>query len=227
MIGLDVTVDDRGGIASWLSGARAQLPFALSVAINNTLNDAQAAIQSRLPAEFTLRRADFIERSIYIGPKDRAKKDNLVGTVRVNPARDYLAKFEEGGEKTSSTGKALAVPILRASDKTLIIRRGDPLSLQHVMQAIQERGGKLKRPRRAKGAPPPAGQLSSVYLVKSAKGTFVIQRTGSSTRVLYAFEREVPIPAALNFDAIALDAALTHWDQNVSEAIAYAMATAR
>lgn len=228
MITLDVTTNDQSGIAGTLAGVRTQMPFALSVAINNTLDDAQAAIRSALPSSFVLRAAEFINRTIYIAPADRARKDRLVGAVRVNPARDFLAKFEAGGEKTPQSGKSLAVPVFREDNKTIVIKRSDPLSVQQLFKSIQERAGQLKRQRRPKGSAPiaAAGQ-SSVYLVTNAKGTYIVQRTGSTTRVLYAFEHAVPIKPQLHFEEIAMRTALARWDTNVSEAIAYALATAK
>jgi len=228
MIALDVDIQNLVPLASEIAGLRSQVPYAASVAINQTLDSAQAAIRQTLPGEFTLRRETFISQTIYIAPKDRARKDNLVGTVRVNPARDFLAKFEVGGEKTGRAGHSLAIPILRTTDKTLIIKRGDPLSLRSVMSAIDAGHGLLQRGQRGrKIGPTKRVKGTSVYLVKSAKGTFVIQRTGESTRVLYAFERTVPIPGSLHFDETAMKAALASWETNAEAAIARAIATMR
>ena len=226
MIGIEITVD-KPDLATMLSGLGRQLPFAESVAINNLVDDAQTAIRATLPGTFTLRRADFINRTIYIANADRARKDNLRAVVRVDPSRNFLAKFEAGGEKTSQSGKSLAVPIFREDNKTLIIRAGDPLALAKVMQAIEQRQGKL-RGRRRKGEPKPLiSQQSQVYLVKSASGTFIAERTGTTTRVLYAFKKEVPIAPELHFVDTARAAVLAHKDQRFEEAIQYAIATMR
>lgn len=230
MIQVEVTADTPL-LESILGAFRNQLPFAESVAINNVLNDAQAAIRRTLPEHFVRRQPEFIDRTIYIGPSDRARKDRLVGTVRVNPDRDFLAKFEEGGEKIAQRGRSLAVPVIRATDKSLIIRRGDALSVANLMQAIEKEQPVRIKQRRRKGDPKrliraPA-QQGSVYLVKGRKGTLILQRTGTQTRVLYAFERQVPIAPVLHFEDTALDAVLANWDKRVDEAIAYAIETAR
>ncbi|HEY7236532.1 MAG TPA: hypothetical protein VH539_20390 [Gemmatimonadaceae bacterium] len=231
MIELDVTTDNRSGLAGMISGLNSQLPYAYSRALNATANDAQAAIQHALPSEFTLRQPTFITQSIYRTPgEDFATKTKLEATVRVNPARNFLAKFEDGGAKTSQGGRSLAVPILRENNRELIIKRGDPLSVKRLMDSIQSRSGRVLRARVRKGVLTVSADANKVFLVQSAKGTFIVQRTGSGprdTRVLYAFERSVPIKPQLHFDEIAMRAALQFWDRNFAEALEDAIATAR
>ena len=229
MIELEVTTDNKSGLAGIISGLTAQLPYAYSVALNNTVNDAQTAIRARLPGEFTLRRAEFIQRTIYIGPSDRAKKDRLSATVRVHPERDFLAKFEEGDDKVAKGGKSLAIPIIREGQPTLLIRRGDPLSVKRLFEAIEKRKGRPFKARKKKGEPA-AITFGRVFLVHNAKGTFIIERLGPAlrdTRVLYWFRKTVPIDDRLEFAETARDAALISWDRNFGEALAHAIATAR
>ncbi len=228
MIALDVSVDDQSGIAGAISGLRSQLPYVAALGINDTINQVQAAIQKTLPAAFTLRRESFIKDTIYIAPSDRATKDNLVGTVRVNPDRNFLAKFEDGGSKQSIVGKALAVPIMRLDDPSMIVGRGDPLSVQRLMASIQTGGGRLLTPRVRKGVLRVKVDPNKVFLVKTANGTFILQRTGpNTTRVLYAFKKQVPIAPVLNFDEIALATATDRWQPNFERALEYAIATMR
>lgn len=233
---IDITVDviDASGVLGMLAGVHSQIPYATSVSINQTLNDAQAAIRRTLPGHFHLRRKDFVERTIYIAGKDRATKERLVGTVRVNPERNFLAKFEDDTVKKSHSGKALAVPVIRANQPDIIIKRSDPLSLKRVMDAIQRREGRL-RVRRKKGAPPP-DPLGDVFLLKRNGRTLVMQRpvsgpdrvgNRSNLKVLYVFEDQVPIEPELHFDETALATALARWSINAQEALARAIATAR
>jgi hypothetical protein len=229
MISLDVTTDNQSGIAGIISGLTAQLPFAYSLALNNTVNDAQMAIRAKLHGVFVLRRAEFIDRTIYIGPADRARKDRFSATVRVHPDRDVLAKFEEGGDKVSKSGRSLAVPIVRESQPMLIIRKNDPLSVQRLFEAIQKRKGHVFKGRRKKGQAAPI-QFGRVFLVENAKGTFIVERLGAgprNTRVLYWFRKSVPIDERLHFVETARDAALVSWEKNFGEALARAIATAR
>jgi hypothetical protein len=233
MFTLDVTTDDKSGIAGYLSGLRSQLPFATSVAINDTLNQVQTAVQKTLSAEFTLRRESFIKQSVFIGPSDRATKDRLAGTVRINPDRNFLAKFEDGGQKTSVTGKSLAIPIIREDNPSLIVQRGDPLSVTALLAAIQEsKGGKQPhfRDLRRKGQPRINVDANRVFLVTNGKGTFILQRVGAGragNRVLYWFRKEVPIPANLHFESTAMSTAVERWAPNFDRALEFAIMSMR
>lgn len=108
-----------------------QLPrkalFGVSIGMNRTMDEAQDAIRKRVANKFTLRRKTFMEQTIYRRPGlwpngDFANKDNPhSAAVRINPNRDFLAKFEEGGSKRPRGGgvggagdkdRALAVPVL-------------------------------------------------------------------------------------------------------------------
>ena len=114
----------------------------------------------------------------------------------------------------------------------LIIKRGDPLSVANLMQAIENQTRVTVRTRRRKGDPKrlirATPQTGSVYLITNARGTFILQRTGPhQSRVLYAFEKRVPLPASLHFEETALAAALANWQGNVEDAIARAIATMR
>jgi hypothetical protein len=230
MIELDVTVDNQSGLPGLITGLTAQLPYAESRALNATATDAQRAIQAALPSEFTLRQASFIVNSIYRKPgQDFATKTNLAATVRVNPERNFLAKFEAGGRKTAS-GNSLAVPIIRESNRMLIIRRGDALSVQRLMDSVRNRGGKILNAKVRKGLLKVVADPDKVFLVQSGKGTFLVQRTGPGprdTRVLWEFEKSVPIKPQLHFDDIAMRAALQFWERNFNDALADAIATAK
>jgi hypothetical protein len=225
---IDLQVEIRGDdIAKHLLAVSSQLDYATSVAINNTLNDIQKDERAHIHQTFTLRRPDFIDRSVYIGPQDRARKDRLVGIVRINPKQDVLAKFEDGGRKSPQASASVAVPIVRAGDPLHIFTRGDPLSVRRLMQTIETK----RQYRRRRGGSRLSLQeitTESVYLVKSARGTFIIAREGpGQTRVLWAFKRSVPIEPSLRFKEIALETALRVWPTRAAEAIAHAIETAR
>lgn len=227
MITLDVVQDGGTPIAAQISGLASQLPYALSVALNLTANAAQSAVKATLPSEFTLRRASFIENTIYRKPgQDFATKTNLVAAVRVNPGRDFLAKFEVGGEKRSLSGHALAVPIVRIGAPNLIIGRNDPRSIHRVMALIAEQGGKAVGPFKKRTATRAARQ--SFFILRTRHGnTLVMQRDGANVGVLYAFKKQVPIKPDLHFDETAMAAALASWDANFAAALDRAIATMR
>jgi hypothetical protein len=229
MFELEVIADNQSGLAGMISGLTQQLPFAYSVALNNTVNDAQAAVRAKLRGEFILRRPDFISRTIYIGPADRARKDRLSATVRINPERNFLAKFEEGEDKQARAGKSLAIPIMREQSPMLIIRKGDPLSLARLFQSIEKRKGRVFKGRRKKGESAPIN-FGRVWITHNSKGTFILERLRpgrGGNRVLYWFRQSVPIDERLHFVSTARDAALASWDNNFSAALDRAIATMR
>jgi hypothetical protein len=226
MIELEVTMDKGPTIETTLLGLGSQMPFIAAKTLNITANKSQDAIQAALPSEFNIRRKTFIENTIYRGRADFATKDNLVAAVRVNPARDFLAKFEDGGEKHSIDGVSLAVPVQRMNVPNLIIGRGDPRAVKKVMALIAEQGGKQIGPFKRRGAKRAAQQ--SFFLVHSRKGqTLVMQRDAGTVRVLYAFEKSVPIKPQLHFEEIAMKRAVETFDESLTEAIEYAIATMR
>jgi hypothetical protein len=229
---LDIVTGNAAEFTSAIVGLSEQLPYAYSLAANQTINDAQKAIQATLPERFILRRADFISHTIYRKPgQDFATKTNLVAAVRVNPDRDFLAKFEDGGQKTSTTGKSLAVPIFREDDPRIIIGRGDPLSVQKLFDAIATRKGHTFKGRKKRGQPGPQQiNFGRVFIAKNEKGTFILERQSSGsggTRVLYWFRKSVPIKDQLHFDDTAMAAALEHWEENLYAAIDRAIGTSR
>ena len=227
MIELSVTTNDQSGIAGRLAGIRQQLPFALSLAINNIVTDAQRAIQAKLPTEFHLRHQSFITNTVKIAAADRATKTNLVARVRIDPTRDFLAKFEDGGTKVPLSASALAVPIIRLwKSQDLIIRRTDPLNVKRLMALIQSQGGKQVGPFNKRGAK--KQQAVSYFLMRSQNGrTLIMQRQGSTLNVVWAFEPDVLIPASLHFESTALETALSVAPRRFDEALARAIATAR
>lgn len=224
MIDLHVEISGVDDLLGGLSGIKKQIPYATSLAINNTLNDIQSAVRSHVHQAFIVRRAQFIDRSIYIGPQDRARKDRLTGTVRINPARDVLAKFEDDTQKVPTRARSLAVPVFRQGAPGIIISRSDPLNVKKLMAAMARRGGRM---RRGKYTPAQLGK-QSIFLVRGRDGrSFIVERTASATRVLYAFVPSVPIEPDLNFAEIGMATALDRWDTNASAAIEHALATAR
>lgn len=217
-------------ILAALSGIRSQIPYAASVLVNNLANDGQSAVRAALAGEFHLRRKDFVERTIYRDPKrDFATKANLSATVRVNPERDFLGKFEADQTKHSRAGRALAIPIPRLQSPSLIIGRNSPLSVKAVMSLIQQQGGRQVGPFKRRAAK--RAQQQAFYLIKSRRTakTLIIQRTGpGTTRVLYEFVDEVPITShRLHFVELARAAVLANFDRRADEAIAKAIATMR
>lgn len=224
---LTATVTGLDQLTAYLAQARGQLPFAQSLALNRVANTIQRAIRQSLASHFTLRQSQFMERTIYRRPGiwpngDNAHKTSLTAAVRINPARDFLAKFEEGGTKQRQGGGQLLLPSLRLGNPMLIIKRSDPLHQSKLPGALM-RSGKV----RTKGVKGTTG----VFLRQTADGRrFIVQRTGpqpTDTRLLYTFRTAVAIAPRLGFLDRAGATFEGAWAEEYSAALDRALATAR
>lgn len=197
----DIQVDAKDVIQG-LKGLEGQMRFAMSKALNDTANDAQRAIQDSLSQRFTLRRPEFIKRTIKRERKDMATKDNLVAVVRIDPTRDVLAKFEDGGTKTPTSGKAIALPTeaVRRTKAQIITKTQRPKALLASGKAFSK-GGRL--------------------LMKIGRGV------GAALRTAYVFKASVKIPKRLGFVDTANAAVDANWVRRAEAAIARAIATMR
>lgn len=182
------------GIREQLTAAANDVLFAASAGLNRTADEIQRAEQDSLSQHFTLRKADFIRRTIYRDPsKDFATKRQLAAGVRINPDRDFLAKFEQGGLKTSMRGGFVAVPMGARRNKLDIIPRS-------------------ARPR-ALIASGRAFVKNNVLFGKVGRG--------KSARLiaLFEFRKAVMLPASLHFEDTALRVANDRLADNVQGAI--------
>lgn len=103
---LDVRVDVDSAVRALSNVRRDQLPFATSLAVNWTALGAQRDIRAHVRQEFTLRRPDFILKTIKVEKGDWATKRNpLAFRLKIDDKRydkgrrDLLAKFEAGGTR--------------------------------------------------------------------------------------------------------------------------------
>lgn len=197
----DVTVDQKA-VTKALKGLESQMPFAMSKALNDVANDAQRSIQDGLSQHFTLRRPEFIRKTIKRERDDFATKTKLEAVVRIDPKRNMLAKFEDGGTKTPTTGKAIAIPTenVRRTKAQIIGQAQRPAWLIATGKGISY-GGRL--------------------LLKKGRGRAARLLTG------YVFKRSVRIPKSLGFVQTANTAVQRHWVQRAEAAVARALATLR
>jgi hypothetical protein len=213
MIDVEVHVEDALRAVRMVAQ---QMPFAVSIAVKNLALDFQAAERQRLAQIFTLRRPDFVEKQ---GVKmlqwpTKADPTAIVGT---DPKADFLAKFEDGGEKTARSGGSLSLPVdARRNKHDIITPANRPRALIDAAKAKRifvVRPGDTD-PRVAKLAP-------GIYQR--------IGRHGGHDRLklLFAFEPHAEIPATLGFHETAVRIAQERWPQRFAEAMAQAIATAR
>lgn len=118
---------------------RNQIPYGLSVGINKTLTDIQAAQRRGMQQRFTLRRASFVLGMVNIRKEDFATKKNLMGRVRVGEhtaagsshgKADFAASLirHEGGG-TFHDGYWIPTSSLRPNFAQLVPRKMQPTAL--------------------------------------------------------------------------------------------------
>ena len=201
-IGVEINVSVKNAVGMLRHLHRQQLPFAVSVALNDTSNDVQSAVRQRLPQDgFTLRRRQFINNTIWRKPGlDFANKQSLSAGVRIHPERDVLAKFETDSIKAPSQGKSLAVPIAARPSKGAVV----PKSLWP--RSLGRSAFKLK-------------------LRKGGEGLF--RRIGKGLQLLYVFKSVVPLRKRLHFADTARSIVTQMWPKRMDDALAKAIRTAK
>ena len=204
----DVTIVSKRA-AQLLKTAAKQVPFATSVAINETAKDFQKVQVAHIESAFTIRRQTFARRAVKIKPF--STKQRLTATVSIDPPggkADILAKFETGGTKRPR-GQHIAVPVGVRTSPTRVIpkaRRPRQLLQKPNVFALRQRRGKL----------PPG-----IYRRMGAR------RAGKRVKLLYAFKTSVPIDARLDFLETGQRVVRQRFGRNFQRAYAKALRTAR
>lgn len=221
---LQIKVDARQ-VLGVLGSLSRQAPYAISVGINKLMESGQAAQRAHDRDIFTVRREQFIDRTVKI--LQFAKKQTLTGIIGIDPKRDVLAKFEAGGLK-KPRGSMLAVPIAVRRNKSDIVVKTMRVRELRLTPYTTKHGTRLRG-------------LQRTFTVKTAKGGAILQRVGrkpkgttlaeeiaaGSVRVAYAFKRSVPIPADLKFVDTMTKTAEREWESKMLAAWDQAQATAK
>jgi hypothetical protein len=114
-----LTLDTKAMIAELDEIRRNQVPFAMSLAMNVTMEQVQLAQRHRIESQMTLRRRTFVLRLVKIAAEDRAVKDRLTSSVRIEgpkaqPQRgQVLTRHETGGARHGKNGAPLFLPTQR------------------------------------------------------------------------------------------------------------------
>ncbi len=210
-----VEMDVRGDFTPALrlfSAVERQIPYATAGAINTTLTTAQREIRGGLERRFTLRRKQFIERTIKINRQDFATKTKLEGRLQVDRDRPVLAKHEHGGRKQPKSGH-LAIPTGTRHRRT------------KRFPTLKSRYGPFRHQgRRLLGK-------DRTFIIATGSSAGLYQRTGrgrrSKIKQLYAFKRSVPIEARLRFVETATRVIHRDYARNFHRALDRAMHTAK
>ncbi len=209
---LDIDFDARE-TNRFLGSLARQVPFALKVAINETLKDMQKAQRAHQRRVFTVRRPSFVDQSVKIKPF--ASKQTLTGTMSIDPPgghkrADILTKFERGGIKRPRR-RHLVLPVkARRTRAGIVSTRNRPKALK-----LRRRGRSVRGERRT-------------FVVRDV-GIFQRVNRGrrSRVRLLFAFLRQVPIDRRLDFVANAERTVARRFDRHFDRAFDRAVRTAR
>ena len=203
---IQIHVDPREAL-TYLQRVSQQAPFAVSLALNKVGNHAQSAVRDGIKRTYTLRREQFVLNTVKINREDRATKTKLDTTVRIDPERNILAKFEDGGLKQARGGRHIAIP-------TTNVRR----TKTDVVQRSQRPRTLLDSKAAGKGK-----------VFKTPAGIFrrIGSRGASVVRALYLLRDVVRIRPTLNFKRNATDAVQRTWRDEMTAAFIKAEQSAR
>jgi hypothetical protein len=184
---LKIRVEGVDAIKAALRDIGAKAPRALTLTLNKLADDGQKAVQDRLSSGFTLRRPDFVKRTIYRSGTDFATNSRPQARFGVNPARDQLAKFEENSVKAPISGRNVAIPLsaVKPTNATVVPKRLRPAALRASEQ--------VRKVTTANGT----------FLVKNVQGKGVGRRVGWRTDFLYKLVPNVRLTARLRFHETA------------------------
>lgn len=109
---IQISIDDAS-VKEMYKGLEQQLPSILNRTINNSLLSMQTSNVSHIKDVFTIRREQFLKRSVKI--TKFSKPTDLTGTIAIadmgsSNTADIFSKFELGGNKTPHKGKNIAIP---------------------------------------------------------------------------------------------------------------------
>lgn len=245
---ISIRVDPSKALGNLTDAQERQLPFAVSMAINRTANDAQSAERYRVKASFKLRREAFNLRGVYISKQDRANKTTWRAVIQIQADRDYLNKFEAGGEQMPH-GRFRWIPN-RDMFKSRIIGAGDPLHPKNhkfhkdpsgrmlgnertFMVKTKGNGQVLVLQREDKRLTKRSSRLSSFTLDNVAVGMGprtrkqkALSRT-AGVRMLYRLTTRYKVRAQLEFYDTVSRTVQDVWPARMREALAEAMRGAK
>ena len=205
---------------------RDQVPFATSLAINQTARGIQTEQRAGMRQRFTIRRAYVLQGVKF--SKFSTKRD-LEAIVEIDPTREFLFKFEEGGT-VRPRGTRLAVP-----DE---VRRGKTGVVSRVMRPRRlefERWGSGPRAEVDRGK-------KRTFMIRKSDGTgAILQRLGrrggkrkprgqrrvGKLRMLFSFTPQAEVEPSLRFELTARTVFEQSFASNFEASFDRAVRTAR
>ena len=231
-----------------------QFPYGLSVGINKTLMDIQAAQRRGIQQRFTLRRPSFVLGMVRIRKEDFATKVNLNGRVRVG---EYTADFESNAKQTFGAslvrheeggvfheGYWIPTAALRPSFGALVPRPMLPWALSlwrtdRQMAAGTMGGARIQGNRRTFSLFNRQGELIGIFQryglrlkeirrrVKKGNAPTLAERQDEGIRMIWARVPSIRLQPRLGFADTARIVTRTRIMPNIQEGLVKALRTAK
>lgn len=192
-----------------------QLDFALSKALNATAKDVQREVRASMPRKFTLR-STWTQKGIRFDPAKKYALRAVVGSLD-----DYMERQEEGGIKMPTKSKNLAIPVnVKHTRKGRIRKRDYPSELLKAgqYQSTRRRANRIFKIDETT----PANKRHKLKL-----GIYAASAKGRNITLLYRLVKKAKVEERFGMEELAYRVVDKVWLQNVTDALDYALSTAR
>jgi len=185
---LTLKITGHDAIKKALQEIGQKAPKALVLTLNKLADDGQKAVQGTLAKSFTLRRAEYVTKTIFRKGDDFATQARPRAAYGVNPERNILAKFEENSIKAPISGRSVAIPLSAVKPtRESVVSKGLRLSTLRTDPKVR----RITTP-------------NGTFLVKEKRaGKVKGVKLGARTDLLYKLVPSVRLTARLNFHATA------------------------
>lgn len=232
---LTISVDATPAL-NYVANTVRQLPFATATALNQTAKDAQVAIQQSIASQFVLRQPRWILQGVKIEQFVKKSSAQFAITIRLDPSRQLLAKFETGGSKEATDpARPVAIPssAIRPAFSLQAPRGLYPSALGLTPYHQIASGFKTRALHTtARGLVVLRGKQRT-FVLDASEGVRVpgvYQRVGPGRhdiRLIWTYRGGIPIPQREFFFGPGERAIKERWSVNFSAAWDRALATAR
>lgn len=223
MLNFDFKFDTRN-LNRRMKTTEKNLVYSTVQAINDTAKEIQRKQRALLDSQLTIRKRDFIMRTVKIFEFASVKKGKLYAVVGIDGRKGKLLMpmFEFGGEKTPRKGKNVAVPITGSPTRRSFEQ---PVADEFTFNKLrfrkhQTRSGKTQwRGDQHTFIVPGIGVFQRVRSKTrrekdkawtNSRGQ-TLRYDRSTTVLLYHFERSSPIKKRMNFFVLARNTYATHF----------------
>jgi hypothetical protein len=238
-----LTIDTKAMIAELDDIRRNQVPFAMALAMNRTMEEVQVEFIRHMESTFTIRNRVFMRRLVKIAPEDRALKDRLSAGIRIEGPRakpnrgKVLTRHEAGGTRQAAGQAPMYIPTkaLRPTPQSTISQALYPSYLGVVSSRVGG-SGEMFAPRMSSVGPRGTRQ------VRGKRGTFVLspdlghrisgRAAGVYQRIapgrggivrIWMYRPQITLQPSLQFQATFDRVAGTRFNENFAGALGYAL----